>query len=190
MVNGLKRCYFVEEFFIGEVGWLTALILVFAGIVVVFTGKTLLKLVIGGAFGVLLGYIVAKLVLIFNGGFVAALVLGFISFIIGFFLGWFIFKLAIAIITGFIIGLLMASIFGLFSNIPLLVITVLLSIGISYLLAEKIISVITLFAGLALFFTGIYHLIDNLLISILATTLLFIFVILDKIRGKKSRKSS
>ena len=176
----------VVEFFTGEIGWATALLITLAGVVVVFAGKILLKLTIGGAFGALLGYIVAKLVLMFNGGFAAALVLGFLAFIVGFFLGWFIFKLAIAIIVGFLIGLFIASIFNMFNDLPLLIITMLLSIGISYIMAEKIISIFTLFAGLAIFYIGLYFLTHNSLIAIIATAALFAFVVINKLKsGRK-----
>ncbi len=175
----------MTQFFTSEVGWLTSTLMVVAGLIVVFAGKTLLKLVIGGAFGALLSYVIAKLVLMFNGGFVAALVLGFLGFIVGFFLGWFIFKISIAIVTGFLIGLVLASVFGFFENLPLLIITVLLAIGISYLLAEKIISIFTLFAGLALFYAGLYFLFDNTLIALLATILLFVLIVINKLGRRK-----
>ncbi len=175
----------MTQFFTGEVGWLTSTLMVVAGLIVVFAGKTLLKLVIGGAFGALLGYMIAKLVLMFNGGFTAALVLGFLGFIVGFFLGWFIFKVSIAIVTGFLVGYVLASIFGFLENLPLLIITVLLAIGVSYLLAEKITSIFTLFAGLAIFYAGLYFLLNNTLIALLATILLFVLIVINKLGRRK-----
>ena len=171
-----------------NISWISSILLIIAGAIIVFAGKILLRLIIGGIFGSILGYIIVKIILFFSNDLPAAIVLGFLGFIIGFFIGWFIFKLTISIVTGFFIGLIIAFLLGLFNNIPLLILAVLLSIGISYILAEKIISLLIILSGLSILFAGLYLLTENLILSSIIVLLFTIFVAINRLHGMKREK--
>ncbi len=134
-----------------------ALIFILAGIITGFLGKKLLRIGIGIIGGGLLAYATYKLGLMFGVEGTSLYVLAGLSFIIGYFLAWFIIKLALGVVTGIGVGLLIANLFGFMNNIPLLILTVLISIGIMYLLADKIIAIVVAVLGTLLVFVGAYY---------------------------------
>ncbi len=166
--------------FVEDIDWITSLILIISGLITVFAGKFLLRIVMGGLFGLLLGYIAVKLILFFHGSLIVSLIIGFLAFIIGFFLGWFILKLALSIVFGLIIGISLAYILGFTGNISLLILIIVISIGIAYLLSEKIISVAVIITGLALFFAGMYFLLHSIVYALVITVILLALVIYVK----------
>lgn len=159
-------------------GVLTSILLIIGGIITALVGKFLLRLVIGIAAGGLLAYLIAKLVLMMNGGLMAAVVLGALGFIIGFFLGWFIMKLALSIITGIAVGIVVANMLGFMGNIGLLLLIVLISIGISYLLSEKIISLIVIAAGAAMIYLGLLSFVTQTIAAVVAVIIIILVLVL------------
>ncbi|ADI32231.1 hypothetical protein [Staphylothermus hellenicus] len=162
-------------------GTLTSILLIIGGIITALAGKFLLRLVVGVASGGLLAYLIVKLVMLIHGGLLAATILGVLGFIIGFFIGWFIIKLALSIISGITIGVVIASLFGFMDNIGLLLLTVIIAIGISYLLSEKIISLIVILAGTAMVYLGLLAFISPM-IALLITIVLLVLVLAVKFK--------
>jgi len=155
-----------------EIGFYTSILLIIVGFAVALAGKMLLKLVIGLSSGILLGYVVFRTMSLLNSEQIPKLVLSFLAFIVGFYLGWFILKLMLSIITGFLIGILVSYSLGFLDNIAFTSIATLLSIGIAYLISEKIISITCVLAGLAMIFLGLYALSMNIYIASIITILL------------------
>ncbi len=163
---------------------LIPLLMILGGIVVGFVGKRLLRIVIGLIGGGLLAYATWWLSQFFGVSGSSVYVLALLAFIIGYFLSWALIKLGIGIIAGIGIGLLLAVYLGLSNNIPMLILTVLISIGIMYLLADKILDLAISIAGVLLFYYGLKHFIPYE-IAVGIAVLFFIFLIYWKVFRKK-----
>ncbi len=160
---------------------LTSILLIIGGIITAIIGKFLLRLIVGIASGGILAYIIAKLVLWLHGGTMAAVLLGVLAFIIGFFLGWFILKLALSVIIGIALGVLIADTMGFMGNLGLLLLTVIIMIGISYLLSEKILSLLVMIAGAVMVYLGLLAFTTPVVASIIAF-IVFILIAILKIK--------
>ena len=161
----------------------TAVILILAGIFTGFLGKKLLRIGIGIVGGGLLAYATYKLGLMFGASGNSLYILIALAFIIGYFLAWFIVKLALGVVTGIGVGLLIASMLGFMNNLGMLLVTVLISIGIMYLLADKIIAVAVAILGTFLVFLGAYYFVGMIGGAIIAG-LFFLFLIYWKVFHK------
>ncbi len=159
------------------------LLMIISGIVIAFIGKKPLRIVVGVIGGGLLAYATWYLANIFNITGTSVYVLMLLTFIIGYFLAWFVVKLGIGVVAGIGIGLILASHLGLADNLPALLLTVLLSIGIMYLLADKIIGLAVSIAGIALFYYGLKHYV-SFEIALGITILFFLLLLYWKVVKK------
>jgi len=166
-----------------ELGWASAVLLAVFGAVFAIAGKAMLRILTGLGFGGFLAYLVARIVLVLQGGLIAALALSFLAFIIGFFLAWFIVKLALAVVTGMLAGLVLAYFLGLYYNPLLVLLAIVICVGVMYVLAEALISILAALTGLLLFFTGIYALAHS--VEIAAASTIALLIILAVIKLKK-----
>jgi len=167
---------------VGELGWASAALLAVFGVVFAIAGKAMLRILTGLSFGGFLAYLAAKIVLALKGGLIAALALGFLAFIIGFFLAWFVVKLALAIVTGILAGLVLAHFLDLYHNQLLALLTIVICVGVMYVLAEALISILVALTGLTLFFTGIYALTRSIEIAVASTIVLLIILAVLKLK--------
>ena len=132
----------------------TSILLIIGGLMLLFAGKFLMRLIIGFAVGTSFGYIVVKVCLFLGFGLFSAVFLGSIGFIIGFFISWFLLKLATAIVVGTSVSLTASMLLGLLSNVGLVLIIVIISIVIAYLLAEHILSALVILTGASMTYIG------------------------------------
>lgn len=161
-------------------GWLTSIFLVIYGVILILSGKFLLRIFIGLGFGLILSYFVFIIFSYLEAGTIASLLISFIAFIIGFFLGWFIFKITLSFIIGLFFSALIGSYFKLFNETILFLVIVIICIVIAYLLIEKIISLIILIAGSFMVFIGISTLIGDFLIGTILSIIIIVILILTK----------
>ena len=130
-------------------------VFVVGGIIIAFIGRTLLKIAIMIIGGGLLSYGIYYLAGVLGIGLVPAIVLAIIGFIVGAVIGWFLIKIAVSIAVGITLGMILAVVLGLQENTAALVITVLLAMGLTYILAEKIIEFAMSVLGGVMVFYGI-----------------------------------
>jgi Co/Zn/Cd efflux system component len=151
-----------------------ALTLIIIGIITAFIGKKLLRIGIGLIGGAVLAYVTYEVAVKMGVSTTPTLVLAALAFIIGYFLAWFIVKLAVAVLAGIALGLGLAVVLGLSGNLPMLILTVLITIALVYLLADKLIGIAVTLAGVLIFFIGV----DYFTGGVVATVISFIFFVL------------
>lgn len=159
----------------------TAIALIIGGIIVAFVGKKLLRITVGIIGGGALALLTYKLGLMFGATGMSVYVVVALAFIIGYFIAWFIVKLALALVTGLALGLILAVVLGFTGNLPLLILSVLISIGIMYLLAEAILGLVITILGIILIYMGLSFFIPGIL-AIMITAVFFIVIAYIKLR--------
>ncbi len=159
----------------------TAIALIMGGIIVAFIGKKLLRIAVGIIGGGALALLTNKLALMLGATGVSVYVVAALAFIIGFFIAWFVIKLALALVTGISLGLVLATVLGFMGNLPLLILSVLISIGIMYLLADKILGLVITILGTILIYLGLSFFIQGIP-AIIVAVVFFIVIAYFKLR--------
>ncbi len=155
-------------------GWELWAGLVAAGVVAAFIGAKLVKAFIMLVGGGLLALITYLLLTHFGAGLATVAAASLVAFVLGAVIGWKLFKLAVAIPAGIAAGVAAAYLLGSINNIGVVIVLIFLSIGILYLLVEKLIALIMAMLGGALVFIGLYHLISMTRVSLAAAVLVFL----------------
>ncbi|WP_440059812.1 hypothetical protein ACSU1N_01220 [Thermogladius sp. 4427co] len=170
----------VSEF--TRVGFYTALILLLAGIVLLFAGKLLIKVVVGVGFGVLLAYLALLLLTYLKTGTVIQILGIVIAFIIGFITGWAVFKLSLSIVAGLWVAITVAKYLSL-SLLSMFLLAIILIVAF-YLIIEPLTSIIAALAGLALIYFSVNALAGPQ-IAIAVTLVLLILAIAARMRRRR-----
>ncbi|WFO75491.1 hypothetical protein J4526_00905 [Desulfurococcaceae archaeon MEX13E-LK6-19] len=146
-----------EAIITGEASIYVTIALIIGGIIIAFIGKTLLKyimmIVSGGVISVAMYILLTRWL---DVGTSQAIIISVIAFLVGAFLGWFIVKAAISVVIGLILGVVAGVALGLEENIAALIVIIIVSMGLSYVLAEKVIDFALTLLGSILVFFGIY----------------------------------
>jgi len=131
----------------------SALVLLIAGIALLFAGRLILKLTVSVGFGVLLAYIGLRVSSVMKLGQIASILVVLILFVIGFLVGWVIFKLSLSIIAGLSTALLLGGYMSL--NLLYTLLLAIILMVIFYLAMEYIITAVAALAGLALIYISV-----------------------------------
>jgi len=172
----------------GDVGWLSPIVLIIWGLAFLILGKAMLRILAGLSLGLTLSYFTAKLILALNGGLLAALLLGFLAFVVGAFLGWILFKLSLAVIAGLALSDLLLSALGLHGSVLIAVLILLLSVGLMYLLADALALLVAYITGLILFSLGIYLLTSSVYMALAFSLILLIILSAVKLWGRARKE--
>lgn len=159
---------------------LTALLLVLAGIVLMLIGRTLLRVVVGAGFGLLLAYWTFDLAIRLGLGRTAALVAALVFFLVGFVVGWFIFKLSLSIVASLALSFAIAPAAGL-SGIYLFLLIILLTV-VFYMIMNYLLAIVAFVAGAVLVYYGSYWLLHSAIMSAAVTLVLALICAIYKLR--------
>lgn len=157
-----------------KLGLGTAILVVIAGVIMIFAGKFLLKLASSVGLGLLMGYIGYKYVTVnLNLGDMAGLVAFLILFAFFVIFGWSLFKLAISLLAAVPIWLFTLRFIGpMFSLTSLIVLLVILLV--LFFLSEHLLSVIAIAAGALLVYMGIYMLTSSAIVALIIPLVLIL----------------
>lgn len=179
---GLTNLTSITAIELSKAGWGSALVLLLAGIALLFAGRLLIKTIVSVGFGVLLAYLGLRVLSLMRVGQLAEIVAVLVLFVIGFLVGWTVFKLSLSLISGLGIGLIAGSYLGL--NLLYTLLLSLVLIVIIYLIVDYIISVIAALAGLVLIYISVNSLAGTE-IAVVFVVLMAILAVVAKARLKK-----
>ncbi len=160
-----------------------AVLLVVFGILLIFAGRTMLRILASLIFGGLLGLLGFGFIVSAGGGFILGFIIGVLLFILGLIIGFIVFKIGLSITAGYIIASLaltilvekhLVSIQG-YEKLALFVLTivaaVIIYIVLDYILALGIAIVAStlVFQGLIYWFPKTFSVIIALIVLIAGT---------------------
>ncbi|MEM0377816.1 MAG: hypothetical protein QXP68_01295 [Thermosphaera sp.] len=143
------------------------------GFILIFAGKTVIKLMVGVGFGAFLGavgFVIASIISGPGGGLIVFLLM----FIIGVVVGWWIFKASLSFLSGITVWYLLTSLMGIakFSSISILILMVI--IILAYMLIEHAITGVAILVGATLVYVSLESWIGAIP-SLIATGFLVMF---------------
>ncbi|BEP17296.1 hypothetical protein PYJP_06480 [Pyrofollis japonicus] len=147
-----------------------SLLLLLLGLVLVFAGLELVRIVAGLVLGVVLALVFYA---IGSGlGLLAALVLGFVGFIIGAVIGFALFKAGIALIGGLVLADILVKLFapGAASGLAVLVLGIVLA-AVFYVVVDYFVVAATVAAGSLLVYAGLLYWVPSILAAIVSLLL-------------------
>ncbi|MEM1628646.1 MAG: hypothetical protein QXP02_00880 [Desulfurococcaceae archaeon] len=152
-----------------HMSWFSALSLVLFGIVMIFAGRFIAKILVSFATGMIAGLIAFEIANILGIGRIGSLLSFLVFFLIFALIGWLFFKLAIALVFATNMWLLLQPLLG-YQDIshPISIIMLMLLLILGYIASEVLIGLTVIVVGALSLFTGLLVL-TGPLISLIVT---------------------